>query len=229
MIELEAFVQGQHAVYDKFRRLTIREEGTTPPKTVENRDGYLVIIQHPDEIIQRCANFSRKIAQVVPAMEYERITVHTTLAVVGMQYRDPGLQQLDQSTMSLLQNALHSVAANFSRVSIPYEGWLYNRDTTVAWGIAGNDFVQLVDLIHESLAKYNAVQFGKVQQPWGAHITVSRFLEYTPPEQLADFFHVVENEPALPPSTPEAVCLGYVSVKEGKVGIGVMDQFLLKQ
>ena len=231
MIELETFLQGQQKVYDKFRAAytTIRTEGTTPPKTVENRDGYLIILKHSDEIVEHCADLSRKIAEVVPAMVYEGIAVHTTLGVIGMQYRPPEQQGINRESVALLKNALHTVSRFFLAMNIPYEGWMYNRDTTIAQGIADEAFVYLVDLVHGSLQRYSdAVEkIGKVQQPWGGHITVSRFLESTPPEQLNEFFNVVKNEPTLPSSTPEAVCLGYVSVKEGKVDIEIQEQFVL--
>ena len=232
MIELETFLQGQQAVYDKFKATaeTIRQEGTVPPKTVENRDGYLIILRHSDEIIERCSDLSQKIAQVVPAMVYERIAVHTTISVVGMQYRLPEQQEMSHSSVGLLEDAISAVFRNFQAITIPYEGWLYNRDTTIAQGLAGKAFVDVANLIHQSLEKYLvAEKVGKVQLPWGGHITVSRFLEHTSPEQLAGFFHVVQNEPVLPPSTPEAVCLGYVSVKDGKVKIDIQEQFPLKK
>lgn len=231
MIELEAFLQEQQQVYDKFRAAydTIRAEGTTLPKTVEGRDGYLVILKHSDEIVERCADFSHRIAQVVPAMLYEGITVHTTLGVVGMQYRPPWEQSIDGAAVARLEDAIYAVAKEFPPVTIPYQGWLYNRDTTIAQGIAGEAFVRLADMVHESLKRYSvAAEIGKVQQPWGGHITVSRFMEKTPPNQLGSFFDVVESEPALPLSRPEAVCLGYVSVKAGLVKIEIRERFPLK-
>ncbi|HIG93609.1 TPA: hypothetical protein HA242_00860 [Candidatus Woesearchaeota archaeon] len=231
MIELEAFLRGQQQVYDKFRaaRDAIRAEGTTPPKTVENRDGYLVIMKHPEEIVERSTALSRRIAAIVPAMTYEGIAVHTTIGVVGMQYRSPEQQGVDRNAVALLEDALNVASRDFAALTIPYERWLYNRDTTIAQGIAGKAFVHLADLVHESLQKHNAAErIGKVQQPWGGHITISRFLEHTPAAQLQDFFNVVEAEPSLPPSTPEAVCLGYVSVKNGVVGIEILEKFELK-
>ena len=162
-------------------------------------------------------------------MKYEGIAIHTTLGVVGMQYRSPEEQNINSKDVTLLENALRTVAKEFPAVTLPYNGWMYNRDTTIAQGIADQAFVQLADVVHTSLQEYHAAEkIGKVQQPWGGHITVSRFLEHTSPEQLADFFNVVKSEPTLPPSTPEAVCLGYVSVKEGKVTIKIFERFPLR-
>ncbi|MDP3734743.1 MAG: hypothetical protein Q8R37_05935 [Nanoarchaeota archaeon] len=230
MIELEKFLAGQQQVYDKFRAAhdTIRKEGAIPPKTVENRDGYLVILEHPAEIVERCADVSRKIAAVVPAMVYEGIAVHTTIGVVGMHYRSPEQQRSHPEEVALLKEALHSVSKDFPAVTIPYEGWLYNKDTTIAQGIAGETFVRLAGLVHQSLQKYNAHEkIGTVQQPWGGHITVSRFMEKTPPEKLDAFFDLVRAEPLLPSSTPRAVSVGYVSVKNGNVVLEIKERFPL--
>ncbi|MEK6951266.1 MAG: hypothetical protein AABX13_06100 [Nanoarchaeota archaeon] len=231
MIDLETFLQGQQQVYNKFKAAcqTIRAEGTTPPKTIENRDGYLIFLKHPEEIVDRCTNLSRKIAKVVPAMTYERIAVHTTLGVVGMQYHPPEQHSINRESVALLEDALHSVSKDFPAVTIPYEGWLYNQDTTIAQGMAGETFVHLADSVHESFQKYKvAERIGKVQQPWGGHITISQFLEHTLPEHLREFFRAIEEEPILPLSNPGAVCLGYVSVKKGKVNIEIQERFPLK-
>lgn len=231
MIELEVFLRGQQQVYDQFRAAqdAIRTEGTTPPKTVENRDGYLIILKHPDEIVKRCTDLSRKIAAIVPAMTYEGIAVHTTLGILGMQYRPPEQQAINRKSVTLLEDVLHSVSKDFPAVIIPYEGWLYNRDTTIAQGIASEAFVYIADLVHESLQRHNAAEkIGKVQLPWGGHITVSRFLEHTPSEQLTDFFNVMKDEPTLPPSKPSYIDIAYVSVKNGSVQLEIEGRFALQ-
>jgi len=231
MIELQSFLNGQQEVYDRFRRLEadVKTLGTTPPKTAESRDGYLIILKHPAEIVERCSDFSGRISHVVPAMAYSGMAVHTTLGVVGMMYRAPEDQGIDSGAVSLLENALHSVSSDFSSMVIPYQGWLYNRESTIAQGIAGKEFVHVADKVHDALQRYDAAQIGKVQQPWGGHITMSRFLETTPADQLFDFFSLVAREPTLPPSMPEAVCLGYISVKNGMVDLQIQASFELRK
>ena len=163
-------------------------------------------------------------------MAYAGEAVHTTLGVVGMQYRVPEEQRIDSNAVRLLEDALHSVSSDFSAITIPYQGWLYNRESTIAQGIAGEAFVYVVNKVHEALRDCNAVgKIGKVQQPWGGHITMSRFLATTPANQLDDFFELVKGEPSLSPSTPEAVCLGYISVKKGDVDLQIQAAFSLRK
>lgn len=232
MIELEAFLKGQQEVYDKFRKLqeTVSTEGTVPPKTAESRDGYLIILKHPQNIVERCSDFSGRIARVVPAMAYSGMAVHTTIGVVGMQYRSPEEQLIDTNAVSLLEDALHSVSDDFPAITIPYQGWLYNRESTIAQGIAKDAFVHVADKVHDALQRCDAAgRIGKVQQPWGGHITMSRFLATTPAEQLSDYFELVRVEPSLSSSTPEAVCLGYISVKDGIVDLQIKESFPLRK
>ena len=124
MIELDAFLQGQQEVYAKLVRNApmVQVEGTTPPKTAQERDGYLVIVKHPKDIVERCTRFSRKIAEVVPAVMYEGNALHTTLAVVDMKYRAAELQGKDSVAVTLLEDALRSVSSEFRALQITYAG-----------------------------------------------------------------------------------------------------------
>jgi hypothetical protein len=230
MIDLNNFLTGQQEVYGRLERNldVVRRDGTTPPKTAQERDGYLVILRHPEEIVDRCTDFSRKIAQIVPALVYEGTAVHTTLAVINMNYRAADVQSKDEASVRILENALHRVAGNFRLVQFQYNGWLFDTGTTLAQGIADASFVALANEIHGSLeARAVAEHVGKIQQPWGGHITVSRFLELTPGDQMEGYFDLVRREPALLPSVPKVVNLAYVSVKRGILNMDVLAEFPL--
>lgn len=231
MIELETFLAGQQEVYERLGRNLdlVRDQGTTPPKTAQERDGYLVILKHPEEIVERCTQFSRKIAEAVPALVYEGSAVHTTLAVVNMNYRAADVQHKEEALVRLLEDALRSISGEFHPVQFQYNGWLFDTGTTLAQGIADASFVSLANQIHGSFeARAVTEQVGKIQKPWGGHITVSRFLERTPSHQMQGYFDLVREEPALSPSVPSAVDLAYVSVKTGVLNMEVIAEFPLR-
>ena len=227
MINTEKFFADQERIYgnnmgNPFPK--VLEEGLKPSRMVQDRDGYLIVLRHPDSITEPMAEFSERIAQTVPAITYDPENAHTTLFVQGMQFRSSEEQLPDSALVTNLAKAIHSVKGDLSKVVIYYGGWLYNQNSALVQGYAGVDFVKLANSILTPLERELGTS---LKLPWSGHITASRFLEERPPGDLEDFIKLMKEAPHLGLSRPTSLDIAYVNLREGKINVETKERFRL--
>lgn len=239
LLSFDDFVRDQSRVYAKFDAAVgkIKVEGLSPSATSENRDGYLLVLRHPESIAEQAAHFSQRVAAVVPAMCYRSQNIHTTVLIWGMQHRSPEMQTYVPGLVDVMATAIHSCVHELSNILLQYVGWGCNLDSVIAKGVAGEDFVGLVNKVWNSFEQVADTSSERrkdyayiretCKKPWGGHITITRFLEKTPPEALGELFSLVQHEPGLGESRPLYLDIAYISVKSGTINLKTKERFEL--
>lgn len=240
LLSLDDFVRDQSSVYAKFDAAVgkMKVEGLSPSATSENRDGYLLVLRHPESIAEQAADFSRRVAEVVPSMCYRAQNIHTTVLIWGMQHRSLEMQTYEPGLVDAMATAMYSCVHELQSISLQYIGWKCNKDSVIAKGIAREDFVGLVNKVWNSFERaadtYRKQQnnYTRIREtckkPWGGHITIARFLEKMPPEALGELFSLVQHEPGLGESKPLYLDIAYVTVDKGKINLETKERFKLR-
>ena len=236
MIELEAFLQQQEKIYrTKFKDVIgkVQTECLLPSSYAQERDGYLVVLEHDQHFREQCADFSQRIGKVVPSVVYSPEAIHTTILTYGMQMRPAAEQSCDTEVIDMFSSSFQTVKNNLPSVSIPYGKNLYNQDSMVVQGTAGKDFVELANTLmgaFESSIKFGSetIRNTSYSIPWSGHVTLARLAKKVPAEELNDFLWLMEKTPSLGISTPANVAIGYITVKGRKVDFEIKEQFPLR-
>src|SRR3989344_1055391 len=235
MIKLEAFLQQQEKIYrTKFKDMAgkIKSEGLLPSPYAQERDGYLLVLEHDQHFREQCAYFSQRIGKIVPSVVYSPEAIHTTILTYGMQMRPAAQQSSDEKIIEMFTNSFQSRKNNLPSVSIPYGSLLYNQDSVIVQGIAGEDFVELANALtgsFEATIKFGSetIRNASYTVPWSGHVTVARLAEKVPGEKLNEFLALLEEIPLLGVSTPAQVSIGYITVKGRAVNFEVKEQIPL--
>ena len=212
------FLDKQDEVYSRFRDTSkIHNEGTKPA-VPERQGGYLIVFRHSQEIAQKISDFSKRISQAIPSLFYDFATIHTTISdlIMGENFT-PEKDTLEKLCASVV------VAKIVNKPQILYSEWLYNQNTVLAAGIPDQPFFDIIQDVY-SLGKQKGLS---VRLPWGAHITVSRFLEERKPEELDDFVKLMKEAPILGESTPENIDVGYFDFGRNGFKIETYERFKL--
>lgn len=219
MINQKEFVEKQKSIYENsFDAKSIAETGILPSNAVNERDGYLVVLRHPTDIVERVSSFTDRIAEVVPVMPYTRDNTHTTIFAQGMQHRPASEHSMDQRIIDQLSESI-TEEDDLNGVTIPYQDWLYNKDSVIVKGIAGVDFVGLANKVLSACSV--------AKGPWGGHITSARFTNERDAEGLYEFFDLMDEAPEIGTSNPEYLDVVYVQVEDGKVSLETQERFSL--
>ncbi|MDO8518352.1 MAG: hypothetical protein Q7S26_03625 [bacterium] len=210
MSKYDRFFDVQEAKYAGIRAAGIktRSTGLRHDPALQKRNGCVSIaLSHPLAIEQGIADFSRLIAGVVPALVYEAKDLHTTLcsgrteenffprARAGLIEELGDLARVVASTLRLI---------SAGSIEITYTRYLHNDSVVIAAGEPNNAYVDLVGHIAGFAEGLEVIVYPAID----AHITVSRFTQSVGPEQLGNFFSLMEQEgPGV--SVPDKLHVGY--------------------
>jgi len=215
MPNFEAWKTKQREIYDRFARSTDEVEGIIP-NIPESQGGYLIILRHSEEISEKAASFSDRISNCVPALTYDRDTIHTTIS-------DYGLSEDFEPDQSILRKLCDAVLSMEESPIIDYTSWLYNPNTVI---VAGNPNRQFLEIAEE--IKTNAQGKGiELRLPWGAHITANRFTKKKTRNELSDFFKLMQEAPILGKSKPEHLDVGHFKLNKQGFGITTYERFTI--
>jgi 2'-5' RNA ligase len=215
----QEFLTKQGEVYDRFRNTSrVKTLGLEPTIPQSPQGGYLIILRHPKEIAERVADFSRRIADSVPAVVYDAETVHTTIS-------DYGIQEGFKPDEGILRKLCQVVARRKIRETpvISYTEWLYNQNTAIVAGNPNETFLHLAEEIRSEADKEGI----NLRPPWGAHITTNRFKEKRTPQELGDFFRLMQEAPILGTSRPEFIDVAYFDFSPDHFNVQVHERFPL--
>ena len=214
-ISLEAFLEGQQAIYDKFRSNVhvVWREGISLSNIVQggNRGGYAVNLRHPKHITDNVREFSLAVARTAPAIVFDETNAHTSLIVYGVGSDFTPYEEVIQA----LEKGVHAVWNQLRRPKINYLGWLCNQDSVIAEGYANGNFVSAMNVLMETLSQRGIPDIGE-RRVWGGHITTNRFIEQRSPEALTNFFKLMDNPHSsrLGYSEPTFLDVGYFRIMD---------------
>ncbi|MEW9096902.1 MAG: hypothetical protein AB2417_17640 [Clostridiaceae bacterium] len=211
------FIEKQEKIYAEFRDTSKVEADGVIPQISYNKGGYIIALRHSDNIVAGIEQFTEKISRVTPIIKYEESNIHTTLATY---------QVVDgfSPAKDILENLMNIVCDNFSlikKIEIDYHEWLMNQDSGIAGGTPNLDFYENVRRIVEYAHGCGI----DLKFPWGAHITISRFLEKISHEQTLELLNIFKNSNPLGISRPKYIDVGYFILTPKNFKINVFERF----
>lgn len=211
------FIAKQDGIYAEFRDTSKIELDGIVPKIFDNQGGYIVAYRHSNNVIDGIREFSEKISKIVPSIKYHEDNIHTTLST---------FQVLDNFAFdeTILDSVTNIVQANLpliKNVKIDYNEWLMNESTGIVGGKPNLAFFENIKKVVEYALKRGI----QLKFPWGAHITISRFLEKISNEQTLELLNLFKNSKPLGISTPEYVDVGYSVLTPKEFKLNVYERF----
>lgn len=206
------FLKEQERIYRKFKRAEVRTLGTKPDEFVSGKRtaGYFLAYRYPTHVTEAVSKVSTRISEIVPAMIYDGDIIHTTIS-------DCLLEQEDIPDEGMLDNLIDAASVIEGEVApeITFNELLCNRTTVIFAGMPDQQFLSLSRLIIDEAAKYGV----KLRDPWGAHVTVARFLDTVSAERLGALFGLLEESRSLGTVRPDRVDAGYFQLNPTSVHV----------
>ena len=236
VLTVRQFMERQDEVLERSfrsRQALVREAGlVSDPVVTEQRGGFHVVFRHELSMAEQVATVAKRIATVVSGtVAYGKREVHTTIGDAGVtpgfQFDDRNSEQtkvLDRLTVSV-NTALASRGQRDLNCAITYNGCLSNQTTVIAPGRPNSEFLRVIRRIRRQCQKLDL----PVSIPWGAHITVARFGQAMPPDQLTPFFQLMDGvEYVVGTSRLTCVDVGHFTCGPKGFRITVMARFPLR-
>lgn len=215
-MNLENFLKEQEKNYNEIRALLVLETGAeADPALQERRGGFFISLIHADELTQSGAKISAEIAHIVPSVSYGTKDIHTTLGRVKQEYgphfycnpdKEPSVTIL-QKLKEVVKEALTDVIEPYPRIA--YSDYLVTRHAVIAVGTPNEWFVKFTG----ALIKKGGNCGIEIIPPWGAHITMGRFTEKIPRNEITRLADLLKRSVPLGVSFPVAVATGYTARK----------------
>lgn len=211
------FLEKQNNIYAEFRNQSKIELEGLNPKLETNKGGYIIALRHSKSIIDAIEKFTYKVNLVVPSIIYDESNIHTTLAT----YEESSDFVADKDKLELISKIANDNLSFIKGLEIEYNEWLLNQDTGIITGTPNEKFVEFVDNIIKVGKTYNI----NLKQPWGAHITISRFLEKASYEKTLELLNVFKDSKFIGVSLPRYIDVGYFTLTKESFNINVYKRF----
>jgi len=217
MQDFNAWKTKQQEIYNRFSKGNGGIEKTVP-NIPESQGGYLILLRHPEEVSEKAASFSDRISNCIPALNYDRDTIHTTIS-------DYCLSEDFEPDQSILRKLCDAVLPIGDSSIIDYTSWLYNPNTVIVAGNPNRQFLEIAEEIRTN-AQMNGIE---LRLPWGAHITTNRFTEERTRKELSDFVKLMQEAPVLGVSKPQSIEVGHFTLDKQGFRITTYERFTLVQ
>jgi len=211
------FLGKQEKIYAEFRDTSKIEAEGLIPQISDNKGGYIIALRHSDNIVSGVEKFNEKISRVTSSIKYESSNIHTTLATYKVV---DGFCPVKENLENLANIVCHSFSL-IKKIEIEYYEWLMNQDSGIAQGIPNQAFFENVRRIIDYAQGYGI----HLKFPWGAHITVSRFLEKISHEQTLELLSIFKNSKPLGISRPKYIDVGYFILTPKSFKVNVSKRF----
>lgn len=196
------FLENQNTIYLRLSNdRTLTENGTVPNPNIKNTGGYLIALRHPSSLTDVIDEFSMKISNIIPSIIYNKSNIHTTISDYNIA------NDFVPDYAGILDKLWTSVKEikNRGQILINYYRMISTKDSVIMAGIPNENFYNISQAIINN-ARSSGIE---LRFPWGAHITLSRFLEKKSPAELAEFFKLMESAPKIGEIKPEFIDVGY--------------------
>ncbi|ARC86394.1 hypothetical protein U732_3419 [Clostridium argentinense CDC 2741] len=211
------FLEKQENIYAEFRNTSkVKEEGLVPQISI-NRGGYIIALKHSKNIVDAVDNFTKKIDLVTSSIRYDESNIHTTLGTYEVKDEFSPANK----TLELIINAVKNSFSSIKGIQIKYNEWLINQDSGIIAGIPNMNFYGYI----EKLSEYTQMNGIEVKRPWGAHATVSRFLEKISYDRTLELLNIFKESKPIGISIPKYVDVGYFNLTAESFKINICERF----
>jgi len=211
------FLEKQGRIYAEFRDTSKIEKEGLIPQISENKGGYIIALRHSDNIVAGIERFNKQINRITSQIKYEDNNIHTTLATYQVE---EGFCPIND-TLDILIKIVGDNISLMKKIEIEYSQWLIDQYSGIAAGIPDLAFFENAQRIIDYAQGYGI----QLKFPWGAHITVSRFLEKLPHKKILELLDIFKNSEPLGISTPKYLDVGYFKLTPERFEINVMERF----
>jgi len=211
------FLAKQEKIYTEFRDTSKIELEGLIPQISNNKGGYIIVLRHSDNIVTGIEDFNEKINRVTSSIKYDKSNIHTTLATYQLV---DGFCPI-KGNLEDLTNIVYHNFLFFKKIEIEYYEWLLNQNSGIVRGIPNLAFFENVRGITDYAQRYGI----HLEFPWGAHITISRFLEIISHEQILKLLDIFKNSKPLGISRPKYIDVGYFILTPENLTINVFERF----
>ncbi len=164
--------------------------------------GYLVAWLYSDALMEKVAEVNGRINQIVPTIRFGKGSAHTTITVY--QKQPLASFKINRQTLTSLTEACNNLDTQLLQaVQIDFKEWLFNQEAFIAAGQPNDPFWQ----VGEALQAAGKARGLTLRMPWGAHMTVGRFL--TPSGNVNDLNKLAQQTPTLRLCNPCAIVISH--------------------
>ncbi len=218
-MSFEEFLKKQEGVYSLFKdQSQLLSEGLQP-NLKSSEGGYAIAFRHGKEFTNLAEEISKKICNLAPSIKYDSLNMHTTISVFGVE--EDFIP--DNKVLEKLSELVDKISFSDYNVQIDYKDILMNQDSVILEGHSNEDFYSLSEQINECVAKAGI----DLSFPWGAHVTINRFLEKVPLDRVEEVMKVIENSEISFRSKPVSVDVAYFNTGGGKFEFHTYNSFSL--
>jgi hypothetical protein len=210
MANFSQYYAKQNTVYTEFRTaMRSISRVNTSPYVKEPMAGYLVAFQYNTQLMDALTTFLPQISACIPSKLCSHNSIHTTITV----YQQQSFQRFrpDEKILKVLDTACQEIEPHVLRaVSITFHEWLFNREAVIVAGQPNDAFWEVGERVQRNGKRHGL----DLRMPWGAHITVARYLRDS--EKVNELASLVKKAPILEESKPATVWVGhYLPTKTG--------------
>ncbi|MBT3304121.1 hypothetical protein HN592_04850 [Candidatus Woesearchaeota archaeon] len=216
-MSFESFLEQQDGIYESFKAFIKSDKGVVPKS--HRQGAYMIAFRHSDEITNKIMDFSNKVSKLVRSIKYDKSNAHTTIII--FQAKDDFV--CDTKMLERLSEVVEGCLPLLERVVVDYDCWLLNQDAGVAAGKPNSAFYGVVEQIVNQASK-KGMEF---RLPWGAHITVARFLESKSKDEIKELIQLFKTELPIGKSKPVSIDVGYLNFSSDDFKYFVFKSFNL--
>jgi len=194
------YIHRQNAIYNELRCNSKLLDNLYPHDFI-NSGGYIMALRHSNNITDNIEKLNEKINKIIPIMKYDRTNLHTTFATYLM--KDNFIP--DKRVLDKIIHIFEEITIKFEKIRISYSDYLIDNSAII---LAGNPNIgffnncnNIIELLHNEKLLFDF--------PWGAHITVCRFLQNGSKKQIEDLHKLISESNDLYESTPMYIDIGY--------------------
>jgi len=145
-----------------------------------------------------------RVLDIVPTIRFDRNNAHTTITVYQKQTLIAETFQAEEQILHTLSTAVYCLDSQLLRaVQVDFQEWLFNKEAVIAAGQANAAFW----VVGEALQAAGKIYGLNLRMPWGAHMTIARFL--TSSSLVSDLLALTSQMPRLGLCQPHAVVVGH--------------------
>jgi hypothetical protein len=164
--------------------------------------GYFAVWRFSDALMAKAADFNRQINDIIPGFRFDETNLHTTITVYKSQPQDHF--KPDNNILKTFATICKNLDSDLLRaVQIDFKEWLFNEGAVIAAGQGNEAFWQIGAEFQAAGARLGH----HWRMPWGAHMTVSRFLSDS--NKTGDLLTLIKQVPAIGLCQPKAVIVGH--------------------
>lgn len=216
-MNLDDFRSKQSSIYADMRKEE-REQSMVSgimvdPPLLARRGGFYLSLIHPPALAEKASILSAKVGSLVKAMVYSSDDVHTTAgwlatSVMSHFYFNPEKNLSHSLNLKDVTLLAEKVARDTKADSCEINFW--DRPVLLPRGVwtvgqPNQETLNLLDRVFRAGERLGV----DVGMPTNLHMSLNRFTETKPADELGELFCLIESEPALGVSYPIGIAAGY--------------------